>query len=124
MNERMMVLDQFLNQPNAGAVMYTRNLSKSFLCTLIASAFMSGFALAADTATAVPPEPSKELRAKMAAAHEQMAACLRTDRAISDCRSEMMKECHELMGERACPMMDMGKRQHTMKSSKPPAPKE
>ncbi len=79
--------------------------------------------MAADTTTAVPPEPSKELRAKMAAAHEQMAACLRTDRAMSDCRNEMMKECHQLMGEHACPMMEMGKRHHMMRN-KAPAPKE
>jgi len=99
--------------------MHSRIISVSLLCTLIASAFMSGIAMA-DMATA---EPSKDLRAKMAAAHEQMAACLRTDRAMSDCREEMMKQCHKLMGERACPMMEMGKRQHMMKSSKPPAPK-
>ena len=101
--------------------MHSQNLSISLFCTLIASAFMSGFAMAADTATA---EPSKELRAKMAAAHEQMAACLRTDRAMSDCREEMMKECHQLTGQHACPMMGMDKHTHMMKSSKPPAPKE
>ena len=101
--------------------MHSRILSISLLCTLIASALMSGFAAAADTTTA---EPSKELREKMAAAHEQMAACLRTDRAMSDCREEMMKQCHELMGEHACPMMGMDKHKHKMKSSKPPAPKE
>jgi hypothetical protein len=85
---------------------------------------MPRFVMAADTATAVSPEPSKELRAKMAAAHEQMAACLRTDRAMSDCREEMMKECHQLMGEHACPMMGMDKHKHMTKGSKAPASKE
>ncbi len=104
--------------------MHSRNLATSFLCTLIASAYMSGVVMAADSATAVSPEPSRETREKMATAHEKMAACLRTDRAISDCREEMMKECHQLMGEHACPMMGMDRHKHTMKSSKPPAPKE
>jgi len=54
-----------------------------------------------------PPEPSKEMRAKMASAHERMAACLRSDKSMAECRSEMMKSCHEIMGGRGCPMMDM-----------------
>jgi cytosine/adenosine deaminase-related metal-dependent hydrolase len=97
--------------------MHSRNLYKSFLCTLIASAFMSGLAMAADTATAVPPEPSKEVREKMAAAHDRMAACLRTDRTVSDCRDELMKACHQLAAEHGCPMMD--KHQHMMKTPAP-----
>ncbi|HWG70691.1 MAG TPA: hypothetical protein VN692_14855 [Steroidobacteraceae bacterium] len=120
MNQLMTVLDLFLNRPSAGVIMCPRNASIFVLCGLIASAFMSNFVMA-DTATA---EPSKELRAKMADAHEQMAACLRTDRAMSDCREEMMKECHQLMGEHGCPMMGMDKHKHMMKSSKPPVPKE
>jgi hypothetical protein len=34
---------------------------------------------------------SKETREKMATLHEHMAACLRSDKSISDCRSEMMQ---------------------------------
>lgn len=98
--------------------MNSRNLSIAVLCALIAPTFMSCLAMA-DTAMT---EPSKEMRAKMAVVHEQMAACLRTDRAMSDCHEQMMKECHRLMGESGCPMMGMGK--HMMKSSKPPVPKE
>ncbi len=104
--------------------MHSRNYSRSLASALTALVLLSGVAIAADTARAVPPEPSAEMRAKMAAVHEQMGACLRSDRPINDCRAEMMKECHELMGEHACPMMEMGKHGHMMKSSMSPPPKE
>jgi hypothetical protein len=35
--------------------------------------------------------PSKDTREKMATLHEQMAACLRSDKSISECRDEMRK---------------------------------
>jgi len=41
--------------------------------------------------------PSPEDRAKMAEAHEKMAACLRSDRPVKECRSEM-KKAHKGMG--------------------------
>jgi hypothetical protein len=44
----------------------------------------------------------------MAALHEQMAACLRSDKSIADCQTEMMKSCRDTMGTQACPMMGMG----------------
>lgn len=39
--------------------------------------------------------PSAETRAKMATAHEKMAACLRSTRPIDECHAEMRKACHE-----------------------------
>ncbi len=68
--------------------------------------------VAADPAppSAKPPAaaaPSKETRESMAALHEQMAACLRSDKSIEDCRSEMRKACHEKLGDHDCPMMSM-----------------
>ena len=74
-------------------------------------------AMAADT---LPPEhavPSKEIREKMAALHEQMAACLRSDRPLSECHSAMMKSCQEQLGSNGCPMTmglghGTGKRTH------------
>ena len=39
--------------------------------------------------------PSPEHRAKMADAHEKMAACLRSTRPIDECHAEMKKACHE-----------------------------
>src|SRR5690349_9511765 len=52
--------------------------------------------------------PSKELREKMAAMHEQMATCLRSDKTVAECRKEMMQSCRHTMGSDACPMMGMG----------------
>jgi hypothetical protein len=54
--------------------------------------------------------PSKEARAQMAALHEQMAACLRSDKSITDCRTEVMKSCRDTMGTQGCPYMGMGQR--------------
>ncbi|GEM_PF-763803 len=64
----------------------------------------AGPTLAADT-PARPMAPSKEMRAKMAAMHEQMAACLRSDKPLSECRAEMMKHCETTMGNQGCSMM-------------------
>ena len=63
----------------------------------------------ADAPPASPPQaaPSKEMREKMASMHDQMAACLRTDKSLAECRKEMMKACKGA-GRPACPMMDMG----------------
>jgi hypothetical protein len=51
--------------------------------------------------------PSKEIREKMATLHEQMAACLRSDKSLAECRTQMMKGCRDL-GSQTCPMMGMG----------------
>jgi hypothetical protein len=48
--------------------------------------------------------PSKEMRNKMAATHEKMAACLRSETPFADCRSEMQQNCKTMMGEEGCPM--------------------
>lgn len=49
--------------------------------------------------------PTKEQRLKMAEMHEKMAACLKSDRTIKECRSEMMKSCEESGGKNGCSMM-------------------
>jgi hypothetical protein len=77
---------------------------------------MTAFAQQTERPTA-PPEPSKEMRAKMASLHERMAACLRSDKSFVECRSEMMKSCQELLGEHGCPMMGM--RDQMMRESRP-----
>ena len=68
-----------------------------------------------------PTAPPKEVREKMATLHEQMAACLRSDKPLADCHSEMMKSCQDTMGKKDCPMMGhgmmgsgSGKRAHMM----------
>jgi hypothetical protein len=48
---------------------------------------------------------TKEQRQKMAEVHQKMADCLKSDKPLSECRSEMMKACHENMGGKGCPMM-------------------
>lgn len=83
---------------------------------LLALSAMGAAALAAGPAPGTSPAPTKETREKMAVLHEQMAACLRSDKAIADCRAEMMKGCQSL-GDHGCPMMGMGmgKRSHGMR---------
>jgi hypothetical protein len=49
--------------------------------------------------------PSKQMRDKMASVHERMAVCLRSDKAIDECRSEMHNNCQTMMGEQGCAMM-------------------
>jgi hypothetical protein len=55
-----------------------------------------------------------EQRQQMASVHEKVAACLRSDRPVSDCQAEMMKGCQAAMGAGMCPMMGgmMGQMQH------------
>jgi hypothetical protein len=56
----------------------------------------SGAAVAADPSPNERPAPSKEMREQMAAAHEKIAACLRSDKPMDQCHDEM-KKMHESM---------------------------
>lgn len=59
--------------------------------------------------SALAEEPSKDQREKMAATHEKMAQCLRSDKSINDCHNEMREQCNQAnFGE--CPMMGQTKR--------------
>jgi hypothetical protein len=49
------------------------------------------------------PAMTAEQRNKMADVHEKLAACLRSDRPMSDCHEEAMKNCQDLLGAN-CPM--------------------
>lgn len=75
----------------------------------------------ANPPAAAQSPPSKEMREKMATLHEQMAACLRSDKSMPECRTEMMKNCQDVVGKDGCPMMGMGwgTRHHMMQG--PPA---
>ena len=53
--------------------------------------------------------PTKEMREKMAVLHEQMAACLRSEKPITECRTEMMQGCRTSLGAQGCPMMGLGR---------------
>jgi len=66
------------------------------------------FGAAVTSADTPPPahrELSKETREKMAVLHEQMAACLRSDKSFPECHSTMIKSCQEQLGNDGCPMM-------------------
>lgn len=82
-----------------------------------------GISFAADVPSADHAAPTKEMREKMATLHEQMAACLRSDKPIADCRSEMKKSCSEALGKEGCPMMDR-MHHHMMKKESSVPPKE
>jgi hypothetical protein len=73
----------------------------------IALALCAGAVFAADAPPPAHPAPSKQMREKMATMHERMAGCLRSDKAVATCHDEMAKACHEMMGEKGCPMMGM-----------------
>jgi hypothetical protein len=53
-------------------------------------------------------EPSRETRDKLATLHEQMAACLRSDKSFSECHAQMQKACQASLGKQGCPRMRMG----------------
>lgn len=77
------------------------------IAILIAGAMLSCGAYAADKPAAQKPqgakatEWTKEQRETMAKNHESMAACLRSDKAITECHDEMMKNCKD---SDTCPM--------------------
>jgi hypothetical protein len=67
---------------------------------------LSGAAVtSADTPPPEHRELSKETREKMAALHERMAECLRSDKPFNECRSTMITSCREQLGSDGCPML-------------------
>ena len=69
--------------------------------------------------SATSAEPSKDMRAKIADLHQQMATCLRSDQSIETCRFDMMKACQQLTVDQSCVVMGMGAPHRRMKG--PPA---
>lgn len=87
---------------------------------------LNSTAFAAD-APAAASAPTKEMRERMATLHEQMASCLRSDKQIAECRTEMRKHCQAVMGSQGCTrmmgmggMMGMGRGMHGRMTSSPP----
>lgn len=76
--------------------------------TLCATLILGSGAIFAAQPPAMHSASSKAMREQMATMHERMAACLRSDRPISECRSEMMKTCRSMMGKDGCSSMGMG----------------
>jgi hypothetical protein len=95
---------------------------------------LSSAALAAD-APAAPSTPTKAMRQRMATLHDAMAACLRSNKSIAECRAEMQKHCQAMMGNQGCTrmmgtggmmgmgggMMGMGKGMHRSTTASPPS---
>lgn len=77
------------------------------LCSFVAGIILagSGVALGADPQQNAPADPNPASRQKMAEVHQRMATCLRSDKPIAECRSDMLKNCQDLMGKEGCPMM-------------------
>lgn len=97
-------------------------VSRLLVSSLLASLVVllgTGATLAAEAPAAAATAPSKETREKMATMHEQMAACLRSDKPIADCRKEAMKDHQELMGKDGCPMMGTDNHMMHKPSGKP-----
>ncbi len=91
--------------------MNIRRQSYRFVQIGIASALVAaaGAAFSAEPSASSSTMPSKEMREQMAVVHEQIAACLRSDKSIAECRTEMMQKCQETMGQEGCQGMGMGK---------------
>jgi hypothetical protein len=66
----------------------------------VALLWAAGTAMADETEHTMTP-PTKDQREKMAAEHDKIAACLRSDRAIEDCHKEMMQYHHTMMHHHA-----------------------
>jgi len=89
------------------------------LVCLLALAASANVALAAEPEHMDHPAVTREMRTKMAAAHEQMAACLKSDRPMADCHADMMK-VHEEMEMHDC-MHRMHRDHDHLKADQPPA---
>jgi uncharacterized cupredoxin-like copper-binding protein len=96
------------------------------LVAALLSMLLTGAAFAAEPSPQAHPALTKEQRESMAAIHEQMAACLRSDKPVADCHKEAMKKCQETMGKDGCPMMhehmmhEHMMHEHTMQPSSKP----
>ena len=78
---------------NPGRMSSIRAAYLAFGAVLLCSA---GSAFATEPPPDARPPPTKEMREKMAEAHEKIAACLRSDRPIDECHDEM-KKMHDAM---------------------------
>lgn len=76
-----------------------------------------GGAFAAGPAPNQGAEPSKQAREQMAKMHEEMAACLRSEKSFATCQTQMRERCMTTMGNTGCPMMGAG-----MQHGKPQPP--
>lgn len=62
----------------------------------------------------MPMDMTPEQRVNMATVHEHMATCLKSDKTMEACHSEMKTDCKSMMGDEGCYM----KHNKTMKHRK------
>lgn len=102
-------------------MMHPTHLIRASMWTALTVLAMTAAACATQPSAAGPPGPGPHgMRQEMAAAHERMAACLRSDRDIGECRAQLHQSCRAAMGEQACPMMDMTGDRHGAGRQGPP----
>lgn len=82
--------------------------ASQLLRALTATVLLSAAATLVAEPPATPSAPSKEMREKMATIHQNMAACLRSDKPFAECQQQMHQNCSATMGEQGCPVMGMG----------------
>lgn len=76
-----------------------------FLLPLVSVALLASAPAFADDVK----DPTPEKRTKMAERHEKMAACLRSDKPLSECQTEMRAQCEQDgMSPADCPMGGKG----------------
>ena len=100
--------------------MSTRTKPLQVMLASLIAVTCAGSVFAANTARPECPAPTKETREKLAASHEEIAACLRSDKAITECRAEMAKLHKEMMHQMGCPGSKMHPHMH--KQSQPSSP--
>lgn len=87
--------------------MNTRIIFGLLLTSVIASTSFAQETTKSQAPNMKAPHPviTQQQREKMAAIHEKMAACLRSDRLFHECRSELHERCMSVIGKEGCPMM-------------------
>lgn len=81
---------------------------KNWMKAICFSLLIGSGAFAANPANNANQKITPKQRQEMAQAHEKMAACLRSDKPVNQCRQEMMKSCQKMMSEGGCMMGSMG----------------
>ena len=84
--------------------MINPSVKKAAISLLGSAILIAGAASAADSPAAAAPPMDKAAREKMAAMHDGMAACLRSEKTVSSCHEEMQRKCSEAFGAGGCPM--------------------
>jgi hypothetical protein len=80
-------------------------LTKRTILITVSLTLVSLASYGADASKKPMSMDTPEMRQKIAGMHQKMADCLRSDKPMATCKSEMMKECHESMGKEGCGMM-------------------